>query len=111
MGADLYIRQLFDPQFQKWQKKFYKTVAYRDRLAEDSPERGVVIVHVVIVVVIEVVIHRFTASAGLLSAPPWFVEARRRAVNAHCWRLHPPVTAHPSAANPKDDRVSLSLPF
>ena len=39
MGADLYISQLFDPQFKKWQKRFYKAVAYRDRLAEDAPER------------------------------------------------------------------------
>jgi hypothetical protein len=39
MGADLYIRQLFDPQYKKWQRKFYQAVAYRNRLPEDSPER------------------------------------------------------------------------
>lgn len=39
MGADLYISQLFDPQYKKWQKRFYKAVAYRDRLPEDAPER------------------------------------------------------------------------
>src|SRR4029079_6177910 len=58
---------------------------------------AVVVVHVVVVLVVEVVIPLFTASAGLFSALPWFVEARRRAVKARCWRLHPPVTAHPSA--------------
>jgi hypothetical protein len=40
MGADLYISQLFDPQYKRWQRRFYKAVAYRDRLPEGSPERG-----------------------------------------------------------------------
>ena len=40
MGADLYISQLFDSQFKKWERRFDKAVAYRDRLAEDAPERG-----------------------------------------------------------------------
>jgi len=39
MGADLYISQLFDPQYKKWQRRFYKAVAYRDRLPGESPER------------------------------------------------------------------------
>ena len=39
MGADLYISQLFDPHYKRWQRRFYKAVAYRDRLPEDSPER------------------------------------------------------------------------
>jgi hypothetical protein len=39
MGADLFISQLFDPQYKKWQKKFYKAVAYRDRLPAGSPEQ------------------------------------------------------------------------
>jgi hypothetical protein len=38
MGADLYISQLFDPQYKKWQKRFHKAVTYRDRLPENSPE-------------------------------------------------------------------------
>ena len=40
MGADLYISQLFDPQFQKWHKRFDKAIAERDGLPEDSPKRG-----------------------------------------------------------------------
>ena len=39
MGADLYISQLFDPHYKRWQKRFDKAVAYRDRLPEESPER------------------------------------------------------------------------
>jgi hypothetical protein len=39
MGADLYISQLFDPHYKKWQRRFYKAVAYRDHLPEGSPER------------------------------------------------------------------------
>jgi hypothetical protein len=40
MGADLYISQLFDPQFQKWHKLFEKAIAERDSLPENSPERA-----------------------------------------------------------------------
>ena len=39
MGADLYISQLFDPHYKRWQRRFYKAVAYRDQLAENAPER------------------------------------------------------------------------
>ena len=40
MGADLYISHLFDPHYKRWQRRFYKAVAYRDRLPEDAQERG-----------------------------------------------------------------------
>jgi hypothetical protein len=40
MGADLYISQLFDSQFQKWHKRFDKAIAGRGGLPENSPERA-----------------------------------------------------------------------
>ena len=39
MGADLYISQLFDPHYKKWERRFYKAIDYRDRLPENGPKR------------------------------------------------------------------------
>jgi hypothetical protein len=38
MGADLFIRSLFDPQQAKWQPRFDRAVSERDRLARGTPE-------------------------------------------------------------------------
>jgi hypothetical protein len=38
MGADLYISQLFDPQFSKWRKRFEKAITERDGLPEYTSE-------------------------------------------------------------------------
>jgi hypothetical protein len=38
MGADLYIREVFDANHGKWSGPFEQAVARRDRLSKDSPE-------------------------------------------------------------------------
>ena len=38
MGADLYIRALFESNYEKWKQEFEKAVAKRSALAEGTPE-------------------------------------------------------------------------
>jgi hypothetical protein len=38
MGADLYIRELFDPGHRKWERKFARAIARRDRLPQGSTQ-------------------------------------------------------------------------